>query len=114
VSTETTQELAAKPGLKVTETHPTRPRNSGKVPRYINVTETVDVDIDADTLHNHGWHHDNECPAGPVPLSDEPPLVDLRAAIEALHHQAHGRGSLALCREVPCSALSLDQLRGAA
>jgi hypothetical protein len=85
-----------------------------QVPRFVSVTETVDVEVDADTLHDHGWHHENECPAGPAALSNDPPLVDLRAAVKALHHQAHGPGSLVLCHEAPCSALSLEQLRGVA
>lgn len=103
MTTETTQDLAAKSGLAVTE-----------IPRFTSFDVTVDVEIDADDLHSQGWHHGNECPAGPGPLAEEPSLADLRAVIAALHHQAHGSGSLVLCREPPCSSLSLDQLRGAA
>jgi hypothetical protein len=112
MTTETTQDAAAKSGLTVTEI--ARPRNPANVPRYVSTTETIDVEISAYTLHDAGWHHENECPAGPGPLAPEPPMVDLRAAIEALHHQAHGAGSLVLCHAEPCASLSLEQLRGAA
>lgn len=109
MTAETTQDLAAKSGLEVTEI-PRKP----KIPRFTSFDVTVDVEVDADDLHEQGWHHENECPAGAGPLADEPPLADLRAVIEALHHQAHGPGSLVLCRTEPCSSLSIDQLRGAA
>lgn len=91
-----------------------KPQDGKKIPRYVSFTETVDVEISAGDLHEAGWHHESECPAGPGPLSPEPPYVALRAAIEALHHQAHGPGSIVLCHAEPCSVLSLDQLRGVA
>jgi hypothetical protein len=91
-----------------------KPKDGRKIPRYASFTETVDVEISADDLHEDGWHHENECPAGPGPLSDEPAYVTLRAAVEALHSQAHGPGSIVLCRAEPGSSLSIDQLRGVA
>ena len=111
MSTETTQDLAAKSGLGVTEI----PRKKPKIPRYTSLDESVEEEIDSDDLHSAGWHHENECPAEPGPLVDEDGIASgYRVALESLHHQAHGPGSLVLCREAPCSSLSLDQLRGAA
>jgi hypothetical protein len=116
MSTETTQELAAKSGLAVTEI--TRPRKSDKVPRWVNFTETVDVEVSADDLHEMGWHHENECKAGvrpvPVPEGEAAVYVTTTAALESLHKQAHGAVPIALCRAEPCASLSLDQLWRAA
>lgn len=113
MSTETTQDLAAKSGLNVTEIP--RKLKKAKVPRYASFDVTVDVEIDADDLHGAGWHHESECPDDPGPeVVPDIPLADLGGVIADLHHQAHGSGSLVLCREAPCSSLSLDQLRGAA
>lgn len=96
-----------------------KPREGKKVPRSISVYTSVDIDIDVDDLHEQGFHHENECPAGVpfTPRSAEPAgggLTSLRAALESLHRQAHGSGSIVLCHAEPCSSLSLDQLRGAA
>ena len=129
MSTETTQDLAAKSGLTVTELPKPKP---GKTVPYFDCTQNVDVDIeiDPDDLHEQGWHHENECPAGgrtvpavydvmpPVgyagPASLAPGWTTVTAALESLHEQAHGSGPMMLCRAEPCISLSLDQLRGAA
>jgi hypothetical protein len=92
-----------------------KPREGKRVPRYFDTTETVDVTIDAGDLHDAGWHHENECPAEPGPLVDEDSLAQAYwTALVALHHEAHGPGSIALCLKGACASLSLDQLRGAA
>jgi len=118
MSTETTQDLAAKSGLTVASTP--RPEPVPKVPRWVSFYHEVEVEMSAGDLHEKGWHHDNECPAGPRRrqwdhAADGPHLgIPLEAALTALHHQAHGSGSITLCMAEPCASLSLDQLRGAA
>lgn len=94
-------------------------RDGKKVPRYVSVTETVEVEVDSAALHDAGWHHENECPAGYQAEPDDgigpaAELISLRAAMESLHRQAHGDGPVRLCRSRPCSSLSLNQLRGVA
>jgi hypothetical protein len=123
MSTETTQDLAAKSGLAVTEVTRGRKRpDKSKQAPYFDYVTSVDVDIEIcpDDLHEQGWHHKNECPAGGlgVPLTAPASLAlgwtTTVAALESLHRQAHGDGSIALCRSEPCASLSLEQLRGAA
>ena len=123
MSTETTQDLAAKSGLAVTDMpRPGIIPKGKKPPRFSTyVTTEVDVDIDPDDLHDEGWHHETECEAmaaaglAEQKAADAGELADIyRVAIVALHHEAHGRSPIILCRSEPCISLSLDQLRGAA
>jgi hypothetical protein len=83
---------------------------------YFTTEVTVDVEIDPDDLHHAGWHHENECPAKPAPVSVQcpTPLVTLAEAVASLHAQAHldQDPDAAMCRREPCRFLTLDQVRG--
>lgn len=94
-------------------------KKNPRVPRCFSTATTVDVEIDADDLHDDGWHHELECPAGHSVGTEDGYgagriKVTYRAAIEELHHEAHGPGPLTLCQSRPCSLLGIDQLRGVA
>jgi len=95
-------------------------KKTPKAPRYETFSATAEFEVDADDLHDAGWHHELECPAGHSVGADDDGYgaghikVTYRAAIEELHHEAHGPGSLVLCQSRPCSLLGIDQLRGVA
>lgn len=92
-----------------------QPQKARKVPRYERFTVDTEVEIDASDLHEAGWHHEYECPSGTKTTEPPPsPSVPLLAALESLHHQAHGAAPFTLCQREPCRSLTLDQLRGAA
>ncbi len=120
MSSDTTRELATASGLTVTEIRRPKPPNGKEVPRTASAYVDVEVDIDADDLHEQGWHHENECPVGGLGMPIAAPAslalgwTTVTAALESLHCQAHGPGPVALCRSEPCCSLSLDQIRGAA
>lgn len=93
----------------------TAARPAAKKPRYISVTETVDVDVEIDVAHleEDGWHHESDCPNKlPLPVFEPPGTDVIREALNSLHRQAHPsehRNSL-LCREEPCRSMPLETL----
>jgi len=95
----------------------TEPQASRKVGRTVPFLKTVDVDVEvnAGDLHGAGWHHENECPAGPSPsgVSQCQGCVQLSTALAVLRRQAHGSSPIIVCRAEPCASLSFDQLRDA-
>jgi hypothetical protein len=76
-------------------------------------TLTVDVDIDASVLEEHGYHHEDDCPATPtVDDMDVPDNEINRRALSDWHDQAHGLGLglWASCVYEPCNLLT-DEFR---
>lgn len=70
------------------------------------VEAEVDVEIEADDLHDAGWHHDSECKGVPV-------TTGFGAVIASLHRQAHPgqHREVMYCHEEPCRSLTLEQLQ---
>lgn len=67
---------------------------------------TVDAEIDADTLENAGWHHEDDCP-----LKREPPPAgtsDVGHAARTFHDLAGHLLDVAACGQEPCRSLPLD------
>lgn len=90
-------------------------KTKSKAPDFTKTVEAwVDVDIDADDLHEAGWHHATECSLGADAHEPEDP-ESLGPAVASLHRQAHPREprSVRLCHEEPCRSLSLEQYRQA-
>jgi hypothetical protein len=94
----------------------TRINRSGKVTSFdLSVSADVPVTIDADDLHDGGWHHKSECGVMDNPALTTPLViggVSERDAIASLHRQAHpGQpGDPLRCAEEPCRSLSFDQV----
>jgi hypothetical protein len=72
-------------------------------------TLTVDVDIDASILEEHGYHHEDDCPA--TATADDVEFDDIGHNLRLLsdwHDQAHGLSLWANCRQEPCRLLTDD------
>src|SRR5579859_6754824 len=105
-------EMSAAPAEVPAKPPPPKPVKR-RVPRYFDTEVSVDVTIDAEDLHDAGWHHEDECPAAPEEATTVvPPRMSLLDAVLSLHRQAHPTvGPITLCPKEPCRSLTLEQLR---
>lgn len=87
-------------------------REAPKKRRPFYQTLTVDVDIDASVLEEHGYHHEDDCPAAPQSgaESEYDDTEDNLRRLSDWHDEAHGLTLWASCPYEPCKILT-DEFR---